>query len=559
VKPKQRPIYIIILLGLIGLLWPLIVMAQADVVCEADVIVQADDWLSKIAEKVYGDVTLYPAIAGATNLKAVVDDSYSAIDNPDLIEPGWKLCVPSLAEAQASPAGSALASTGLTVDALANATYSGIYEEPIQLTAGVYEGEPFVAGSSTRPRVTLIDDLIARGDLNGDGVGDAAVLLVENSGSSGVFTYLAVVVDQAGQPVNAETTLIGDRVQIKSMVIQSGQVILELVTQGPDDPFCCATLKLRATFELQGDQLVEAGVDELGTVSLQDLNGTSWVLADFDFDRQPVLPTPFITAEFSDGQIDGSAGCNSYSATITGDGPQALTIGPATATKKACPDPILNQETQYRAALSNVSQWSYLAGRLAFTYQDDSGSIETLMFEPASADQAATGAAEITATEVIVYTPANIPVETRPGSCFTNALGLGREDAYRCTTDANEIFDPCFLANEAPTVVCGANPTTGETGFVLALTEPLPEPDLGNLTQPWLVELADGAICGLATGTAPVIEDKRANYFCDDNWSLLGDLQAGEVWLAEKVLIDRAEDGFVVTESTMVPIRTVWR
>lgn len=402
---KHRPIYIIILLGLSGLLWPVIVMAQNDVVCESDVIVQADDWLSKIAEKAYGDVTLYPAIAGATNLKAAVDDSYSTIDNPDLIEPGWKLCVPSLAEAQASLRNSAPASTGLTVSALANATYTGIYEEPVQLTAGVYEGEPFVAGSPIRSRVTLIDNLIARGDLNRDGLDDAAVLLIENSGGSGVFTYLAVVVEQAGQPVNAGATLIGDRTQIRSMIVENGQVIMEIVTQGPDDPFCCPTLKLRATFGLQDGQLVEVEVEELGPVSLQDLNGTRWVLADFDFDRLPVLPTPLITAEFSDGQIGGSAGCNSYSATIAGDGPQALTIGPATATRMACPDPILNQETQYLAALPNVIQWNYLAGRLAFTYQADSGSIGTLVFEPAPADQSTTGAAEITTTEVIILTP----------------------------------------------------------------------------------------------------------------------------------------------------------
>ena len=37
-------------------------------VCETDVVVQADDWLSKIAEKFYGDPLAYQAIADATNL-----------------------------------------------------------------------------------------------------------------------------------------------------------------------------------------------------------------------------------------------------------------------------------------------------------------------------------------------------------------------------------------------------------------------------------------------------------------------------------------------------------
>lgn len=316
------------LLVLIGLLGPGTVVAQDEVTCASEVIVQADDWLSKIAEKAYGEVTFYPAIATATNLKAAGDSSYATIDNPDLIEPGWKLCVPSLAEAQtllASSAGGTAAPNpaALTVEELTNATYAGIYEEPVTLSDGTYEGAPFVEGGASRPTVTFLNDWTALGDLNGDGLADAAVLLVENSGGSGSFIYLAAVIDQAGQPVNAATTLIGDRVEIKSITIENGRIIMEFVTPGPDDPLCCPTLNVRQSYVLQGDQLVEVSPDEQG----------------------------------------------------------------------------------------------------------------------------ATAPAEVTATEVIVYTPASIPTETRSGSCWTHALGLGREDAYRWTV-GNEIFDPCFAVQK---------------------------------------------------------------------------------------------------------------
>ncbi|MBE7555517.1 MAG: LysM peptidoglycan-binding domain-containing protein [Anaerolineales bacterium] len=40
---------------------------MAAVSCQQDYTVQSDDWLSKIAEKFYGDVLAYPAIAQATN------------------------------------------------------------------------------------------------------------------------------------------------------------------------------------------------------------------------------------------------------------------------------------------------------------------------------------------------------------------------------------------------------------------------------------------------------------------------------------------------------------
>ncbi len=92
---------------------PTVVQAQAGG-CEENVVVQADDWLSKIADKFFGDVLAFPAIVDATNAANGEDDSYAKIDNADVIEPGWKLCIPS-SEAAAqtlSDGGGASASSG---------------------------------------------------------------------------------------------------------------------------------------------------------------------------------------------------------------------------------------------------------------------------------------------------------------------------------------------------------------------------------------------------------------------------------------------------------------
>jgi zinc transport system substrate-binding protein len=63
--------------------------------------VQADDWLSTLADKYYGDPLAFPAIFEATNAKALTDDTYPTIQNPNLIEVGWNLCIPSAGDAQA--------------------------------------------------------------------------------------------------------------------------------------------------------------------------------------------------------------------------------------------------------------------------------------------------------------------------------------------------------------------------------------------------------------------------------------------------------------------------
>ncbi len=60
--------------------------------------VQANDWLSKLAEKYYGDILAYPSIVEATNAKAAQDESFAMIDDPNLIEVGQKLWIPAAAE-----------------------------------------------------------------------------------------------------------------------------------------------------------------------------------------------------------------------------------------------------------------------------------------------------------------------------------------------------------------------------------------------------------------------------------------------------------------------------
>lgn len=97
----KQSIRIVMLIGLTLLMMiPSPVLAQEEVTCESDVVVQLDDWLSKIAEKSFGDVLTFPAIAEATNAIATTDNSYATITDVNVIEPGWKLCIPSAEYAQ---------------------------------------------------------------------------------------------------------------------------------------------------------------------------------------------------------------------------------------------------------------------------------------------------------------------------------------------------------------------------------------------------------------------------------------------------------------------------
>ncbi len=73
---------------------------QEEMTCMEEYTVQVDDWLSKIAVKFLGQALAYPALVAATNQKHTQDATFAQITNPDLIEVGWKICVPSAEEAQ---------------------------------------------------------------------------------------------------------------------------------------------------------------------------------------------------------------------------------------------------------------------------------------------------------------------------------------------------------------------------------------------------------------------------------------------------------------------------
>jgi multiple sugar transport system substrate-binding protein len=71
-----------------------------EVSCAETYTVQADDWLSKLADRFFGTYLAYPAIVDATNAAANENESYTTIQNPDEIEIGQQLCIPTTEEAE---------------------------------------------------------------------------------------------------------------------------------------------------------------------------------------------------------------------------------------------------------------------------------------------------------------------------------------------------------------------------------------------------------------------------------------------------------------------------
>lgn len=235
--------------------------AQTTVTCDQDYTVAAGDWLSKLAEKYLGSPSAYPALATQTNLKSETDFTYATIVNPDSIQVGWKLCIPD--QTAANAINGVNAPEGLDKAALENATYTSmVANAPVTLVNGRYEKQD----DPTIPLKTIVvlTDQIAYGELNG--VPSAAVITGETGGGSGFFYLLHVMQMQDGKPVEIANTLLGDRSPVIAILVEDDLATVDMITQGPDQPFCCGTLRVINNFNLEGSQLTLASQKELGNL-----------------------------------------------------------------------------------------------------------------------------------------------------------------------------------------------------------------------------------------------------------------------------------------------------
>ncbi len=135
--------------------------------------------------------------------------------------------------------------------------YAPFYERTVMLTDGQYRSgsDPF---SVDYLAVNLLN-LYAQGDLNGDGAQDLAVLLNENGGGTGQFVSLIVFLNIGGMPVQQAHTPVDDRPMINAVSIAEGQINLDVVIHGFEDPACCPTFSVIQTYRLFGEQLILTG------------------------------------------------------------------------------------------------------------------------------------------------------------------------------------------------------------------------------------------------------------------------------------------------------------
>jgi hypothetical protein len=165
------------------------------------------------------------------------------------LQPGQTIIPPTVQVETQAPAATV---APLTADILRNGTYLlPESKETVTLADGKYDR----AASNEDILHAAIVEPIAFGDLDGDGVEDAAVLISENMGGTGFFVSLLVMLNQGGAPVQSAAYFLEDRPQINNLTITGGRIAVDAVIHGPADPMCCPNFPAVETFRYRNGSL----------------------------------------------------------------------------------------------------------------------------------------------------------------------------------------------------------------------------------------------------------------------------------------------------------------
>lgn len=146
--------------------------------------------------------------------------------------------------------------SNLTIEQIQNTQYQLLVPEAsrmIQLINGAFQ-----SGTDTLAEdyaYVMLTQFFALGDLTGDGLGDAAVIFVENYGGTGQFGVLAIYANVSGEPLFVTSTLIDDRPQINSIALDNGEIFIDAIVHSFEDGGCCPTLPTTRKYALVKNRL----------------------------------------------------------------------------------------------------------------------------------------------------------------------------------------------------------------------------------------------------------------------------------------------------------------
>lgn len=114
-----------------------------------------------------------------------------------------------------------------------NGTYM-IEKTAVTLENG--KAEASVSPNSATKVSTMAFGEPVRGDLNGDGVSDATLILAQNSGGSGTFYYVVAALNIGNAVLGTNAIFLGDRIAPQTLEVRNGQIIANYAERKQGEP-----------------------------------------------------------------------------------------------------------------------------------------------------------------------------------------------------------------------------------------------------------------------------------------------------------------------------------
>jgi heat shock protein HslJ len=222
--------------------------------------------------------------------------------------------------------------------------------------------------AASNPGARLWEPSVHFGDVDGTPGSEAVAIVSSSAEGSGEVAHVAVFGVRDGELANLGMAPVGDRVQLQSLWLEPGRILMDVIEPGPDDAACCPTQVARKTYGFEGGALKQLSSEVRGVLALSMLSANEWQLVEMD--GQPLAAgTEAPLIHFERDAVRGFAGCNRFNAPVKETKPGEIDIGPGAATKMACPPPQMELEQKFLTQLEAVTRYGYVAGQLALGWQ----------------------------------------------------------------------------------------------------------------------------------------------------------------------------------------------
>ncbi len=235
-------------------------------------------------------------------------------------------------------------------------------KETFLLVNGTAQKE-LAPGSSEKNTLAMFGEPVY-GDLNGDNLPDAAILLVNNPGGSGTFYYAVLAINKGGVYHSTNALLLGDRISPQTVEIRDGNALFNYAVRKANEPMTTKPSVGKSLYvhldPKTGEigELVKNFEGEADPAKMTlDMKKWTWVSAK-DADGKTLIPknpTKFTLTFAKGGQLSIGTDCNGGGARYTVKG-TSITINQMISTMMFCEG---SQEQEYNKLLSSVTSFAF--------------------------------------------------------------------------------------------------------------------------------------------------------------------------------------------------------